>query len=85
MRTNMTPPTEAELNHPTVQMLPRDVAYGITGVSYTQFSIARHYGGIQWGGHKYTYFTESDQLWRDDVLRAVAKLRKLLKRHTLKG
>ena len=70
------PPTEAELDHPTVQALPRDVSYGITGVLHTQFSIARFYGGIQWSGHHFTYFPEADQLWRDDVLEAVAKLRK---------
>jgi len=73
------PPTEAELDHPTVQALPRGVSYGITGVMHTQFSIARHYGGIQWSGHHFTYLPEVDQLWRDDVLQAVAKLRKARK------
>lgn len=52
---------------------------GITGVRHTQFSIARHYGGINFNGHSYTYFPEQDQLWRDDVLKALAKLRKKTK------
>jgi hypothetical protein len=72
-----TPPTQAEIDHPLVQLLPRGVSYGVTGVMHTQFSIARHYGGINWSGHHFTYFPEGDQLWRDDVLQAVAKLRKL--------
>lgn len=72
-----TPPTQAEIDHPLVQLLPRGASYGITGVMHTQFSIARHYGGICWSGHHFTYFPEVDQLWRDDVLQAVAKLRKL--------
>lgn len=72
-----TPPTQAEIDHPLVQLLPRGVSYGVTGVMHTQFSIARHHGGINWSGHHFTYFPEVDQLWRDDVLQAVAKLRKL--------
>ena len=42
--------------------------FGICGVSYTQLSIARHYGGIRYNGEIYTYFAESDELIRDDVL-----------------
>lgn len=75
----MTPPTEDELNDIAVQLLPRGTAYGITGVSHTQFSLARHYGGVTWGGHHYTYFPELDQLWRDDVLRTVSKMRRQAK------
>ena len=76
MPRTLQPPTDDEIDHPLVQLLPRGVSYGITGVMHTQFSIARHYGGIQWSGHHFTYFPEVDQLWRDDVLQAVAKLRK---------
>lgn len=71
----MTPPTEAELQA-LAHTFPADATLGITGVTYTQFSIARHYGGMDLNGHKYTYFAEVDQLWRDDFLKALAKHRK---------
>lgn len=75
----MTPPTDAELQA-VAPGFPKDAHLGITGVSHTQFSIARHYGGIELNGHKYTYFAEVDELWRDDFLKAVAKHRKANKK-----
>lgn len=47
----------------------------ICGVSQGMFSIARHYGGIKLNGQSYTYFAEHDELIRDDVLKAVSKMR----------
>lgn len=44
---------------------------GLANVSQTQFSIARHFGGIRFQGHQYVYFQEHDELWRDDVLKMV--------------
>ena len=44
---------------------------GWANVSQTQFSIARHYGGIQFQGHHYAYFAAHDELWRSDVLALV--------------
>jgi hypothetical protein len=44
---------------------------GWANVSMTLFSIARHYGGIRFNGHNYTYFPKHDELWRDDVLKMV--------------
>jgi hypothetical protein len=52
----------------------------IAGVSYTQFSIARHYGGCTINGKRFTYFPQDDLLVRDDVLKFVTKLEKELKR-----
>jgi len=48
----------------------------IAGVSYTQFSIARHYGGCKIDGKFYTYFPDDDLLVRDDVIKFVKKLEK---------
>jgi hypothetical protein len=44
---------------------------GWTNVSMTQLSIARHSGGATVNGHRYTYFPAADELWRDDVVKAV--------------
>ena len=49
--------------------LHKRTPYGMTNVSMTQFSIARHYGGIIYGGDKYTYHQPTDELIRNDVLR----------------
>lgn len=49
--------------------LHRDTPFGIRGVSQSQFSIARHYGGIKFRGQSYTYCPDTDELIRDDVLR----------------
>lgn len=42
----------------------------IHGVSRSQFSIARHYGGITYMGHRYVYEAGRDVLVRADVLKA---------------
>jgi hypothetical protein len=49
--------------------------FGIRNVSMTQFSVARYYGGIDWNGERYTYFPDTDELVRDDVLRWMEKQR----------
>ena len=49
--------------------LSRATPFGMTDVSKTQFSIARHYGGITFNGAKYTYIPTTDELIRDDVLK----------------
>jgi len=46
-----------------------------TGVSRTQLSIARHYGGIVFNGQSYTYMPATDELIRDDVLKLIMKAR----------
>jgi len=74
--------TESEIDALQLTALPRDTAYMITGVSHTQFSIARHYGGISWNTHYYRYIPETDELVRDDVLRWVTKHRKAQSKST---
>lgn len=49
--------------------LHKRTPYGITNVSMTQFSIARHYGGIKFNGDHYVYLPDTDELIREDVLR----------------
>lgn len=48
-------------------------ALGYRGVSQSQMSLARHYGGILINGQHYTYFPASDELIRYDVLKAIAQ------------
>jgi hypothetical protein len=55
------------------QSLHKRTPYLIAGVSRSQFSIARHYGGTTYNGEAYTYIHETDELVRDDVLRLLAK------------
>ena len=52
----------------------------IYGVSRTQFSIARHFGGIAFNGKHYTYIASDDMLIRDDVLRREKKAMKDLEK-----
>lgn len=49
--------------------LPKTTPFGITNVSMTQFSIARHFGVIKFNGASYTYIADTDELIRDDVLK----------------
>ncbi len=49
--------------------LPKDSPFGIRGVSETQLSVARFFGVIRFCGRHYTYFPDTDELVRDDVLR----------------
>ncbi len=60
--------------------LHRKTPFGIEGVSTSQFSIARYYGGIRFNGERYTYFSDTDELVRDDVLMWQKKQRK--QKHT---
>ena len=53
--------------------------FGITSVSTSQFSIARHFGGIRFNGEHYTYFPDTDELVRDDVLKWQKKQKKKAK------
>ncbi len=50
--------------------------YVITGVQHTQFSIARHYGGMRYQGDRYTYVPDEDLLVRRDVMQHLEKTRK---------
>ena len=68
--------TDAEVEALQSSKLNRDTPFAIRGVTQTQFSIARYYGGCKFNGAHYTYFAESDELVRDDVLKFVTKRRK---------
>ena len=57
-------------------ILSRDTPYLITGVSCSQFSLARHYGGIRYQGQDYTYSPATDELIRADVLKWVKARRR---------
>lgn len=74
----MKPPTQPEID--SLSILYPGQYIGVANVSNTMFSIARYYGGMEMNGHKYTYFAEADQLWRDDFLKALAKHRKANKK-----
>lgn len=56
--------------------LSRDAPYLVTGVSRSQFSLARHYGGIRYNGQHYTYIPPTDELIRADVLKWVKARRR---------
>ena len=56
--------------------LDRQSPFMIRGVSQTQFSIARHYGGVVFKGQHYTYLPATDELIRDDVAKWLAKHRR---------
>ena len=49
----------------------------IRGVSSSQLSVARHYGGCRAFGRHYVYVPTTDELIRDDVVRLLAKIRKV--------
>lgn len=50
--------------------------YVIEGVSRSQLSIARHFGGCTYGGREYAYISTTDELIRGDVVKWVEKRRK---------
>ena len=56
--------------------LDRTTPFVICGVSQSQLSIARFYGGIKYNGRMYSYIPPTDELIRDDVVRWLTKHRK---------
>ena len=68
--------TEAEEMALQDSGLDRKSPFMIRGVSQTQFSIARHYGGVVFKGQSYTYLPATDELIRDDVANWLAKHRR---------
>ena len=53
--------------------LPKDTPYGVQNVSYSQMSIARHYGGLTVNGRSYLYLPLTDELIREDVAKWLVK------------
>lgn len=68
--------TEAEIDALQSTKLDRATPFAISGVSLSQLSIARHYGGCTFQGRSYIYLPETDELLRDDVVKWLAKHRK---------
>ena len=66
--------TQAEVD--AIQTLHRDAPYVIRGISDSQFSPARYYGGMNFQGVSYTYMPNTDEMIRDDVLKFVSKNRR---------
>jgi hypothetical protein len=72
--------TEAEIDALQATNLDRGTPFAIGGVSQSQLSITRHYGGCKFQGRNYSYFPMSDELLRDDVVKWLAKHRKAQKK-----
>lgn len=68
--------TEAEIDALQATKLDRATPFVICGVSQTQLSIARFYGGCKFQGRNYSYIPTTDELLRDDVVKWLAKHRK---------
>lgn len=68
--------TDAELIALQASGLDPFTPFVIQGVSHTQLSISRHYGGCTYGGRQYYYIPTTDELMRDDVVRWITKRRK---------
>jgi hypothetical protein len=62
----------------------RDANIGYANVSYTQLSIARHYGGCKVQGKHFVYNPVDDSLIREDVVKFIVKLRETLQPGWLK-
>lgn len=76
--------TDAEQIALAVSELNRDTPYGIQNCRHGHFSIARHYGGINYNGRHYIYIPKTDELIRDNVLKWVTDRRKRIKQEKLK-
>lgn len=77
--------TDDEIEALQTSGLPTDTPYVIRSVSYTQFSIARFYGGITWNGYEYRYIDETDEAIRQDVDQWITKRRKAAKRAAIEA
>ena len=68
--------TKDELAALQKTILSRDTPFIIQGVSTTQLSIARHYGGCKFQNREYRYVPPTDELVRDDVIKWILDYRK---------
>jgi hypothetical protein len=71
----MTYLTDDELDAVHASGLDPFTPYVIDGVSRTQLSVARHYGGCTYGGREYYYIPTTDELVRDDVVKWITARR----------
>lgn len=77
--------TEEEVDELQNTKLSRDTPFLITGVSNSQLSIARHYGGCKYQGRQYVYMPTTDELIRDDVLKWARAYRERKKIKEIQG
>ena len=68
--------TEKEIDALQETKLDRATPFAISGVSNTQLSVARYFGGCKFQGRNYLYLPETDELLRDDVVKWLKKYRK---------
>ena len=68
--------TEQEIEALQATKLDRATPFVICGVSRSQLSVARFYGGCTFRGRNYIYIQPTDELLRDDVVKWLAKHRK---------
>jgi len=68
--------TEEEIDALQLSKLDRATPFVIGGVSQSQLSIARYYGGCKFQGQNYSYLPITDELLRDDVVKWLKKHRK---------
>ena len=69
--------TQSELEALESSDLPKDPPFLVRGVSHTQFSVARHYGGATFNGWSYVYLPATDELIRQDVMKWLKRRRKM--------
>lgn len=74
--------TESEVEALQSSGLHRDTYYAVRHVTDTIFSVARFYGAATIQGEPFTYFPDTDELIRDDVLKFVTQLRKRKRKRT---
>lgn len=60
--------------------LDRGAPFIIAGVSTSQLSVARHYGGCRFQGLQYFYMRDHDELIRADVLKWLGAFRRRAER-----
>jgi len=67
--------TSEEVEELQSSELSKEKPFMIRGVSNSQFSVARHYGAVNYNGSLFTYVPDTDELIRDDVLAHIMKNR----------
>ena len=72
--------TQPEIEALQSSKLDKEAPFLIRGVSNSQLSIARHYGGCTFQKRWYKYMPLTDELIRDDAVKWLAKHRKQQKK-----
>lgn len=76
--------TKAEYDDLLASDIDKAAPLAMAHVSRTQFSVARYSGGVGYKGRTYFYNPVTDELIRDDVLKAVEKMRRAAKKEAAK-